>query len=183
MTLVIPYVFASGNKAMAQEVNDNFTYLKNAIESKSDTLDLKIDSNVQTLSSAISQINGELDEIDSTMEEKAKTDFSNAQPNQTYKTTSINWVMPDYTKGVQKNWNTDYTAETDGWLYARGQNAPIANGGGIIKINEQSLLFGGVDAYSKPYTALFVPVAAGDTYRGEGSWANQVMYFYPCIGA
>lgn len=56
MPFIIPHIFHAGEKAIAEEVNNNFDYLKQSLESVNGTLNSKIDTtenallkNIQTL--------------------------------------------------------------------------------------------------------------------------------------
>ena len=92
--------------------------------------------------------------------------------------TVVGWGMPDYSAGVSKSNNTQYTSDKDGFLYAYGytQNAIIR-----VTINGINMSIGGRgDIYGGAVCA-FIPISKGDTYKFEGN--VSAITFYPCKGA
>ena len=92
--------------------------------------------------------------------------------------TVVGWGMPDYSAGVSKSNNTQYTSDKDGFLYAYGytQNAIIR-----VTINGINMPIGGRgDIYGGAICA-FIPISKGDTYKFEGNVSE--ITFYPCKGA
>ena len=94
----------------------------------------------------------------------------------------LNVVAPDWANKVSKTVNTEYVAESNGWIVAEGS----ASGGNPtmrVYINnvEQVIIGyhgGGGSSYTIP---MICPVAKGDTYKVN--WANKGMWFVPVKGA
>lgn len=87
-------------------------------------------------------------------------------------------IMPDYTNGVSKSWNTQYTAESDGWLYIYTQ---VNNTTSNLTIDGQLVAILGCTTVA-PLSSL-VPISKDSTYIGTGSQAATVFKFYPTKGA
>ena len=64
----------------------------------------------------------------------ANTSLSNVSPTSTFKTSSVSWVMPNYSAGVTKTNDTLYTAANDCFVIARNQR-----GGSGTTLNACSL--------------------------------------------
>lgn len=108
---------------------------------------------------------------------KANSDLSNvASVASSFKEQSVSWGMPDYSAGVMKANNTQYTAEVDGFLLYNYSGATKAN---VLIINDVSINLTTQAQYSHGI-ALMLPLSKGDNYKltGEG----RILYFYPCKG-
>lgn len=90
--------------------------------------------------------------------------------------TVVGWGMPDFTASVTKNANTLYTAEVNGWIFAKG--APAQGQSLTITIDGTSLLFA---EQMNVNDSLFIPIAKGSTYIMT-NLINFVAIFYPCKG-
>lgn len=94
----------------------------------------------------------------------------------------LNTVAPDWDNKVSKTADTEYIAESNGWIVARGYAAG-GNHTMDVYINGviQTIIVyhgGGGSSYTIP---IICPVAKGDTYKVN--WANEGIYFVPVKGA
>lgn len=108
---------------------------------------------------------------------KANSDLSNvASVASSFKEQSVSWGMPDYSAGVKKANNTQYTAEVDGFLLYNYSGATKAN---VLIINDVSINLTTQAQYSHG-VALMLPLSKGDNYKltGEG----KILMFFPCKG-
>lgn len=108
---------------------------------------------------------------------KANSDLSNvASVASSFKEQSVSWGMPDYSAGVKKVNNTQYTAEVDGFLLYNYNGATKAN---VLIINDMSINLTTQAQYSHG-VALMLPLSKGDNYKltGEG----KIFMFFPCKG-
>lgn len=108
---------------------------------------------------------------------KANSDLSNvASVASSFKEASVGWGMPDYSAGVKKANNTQYTAEVDGFLLYNYSGATKAN---VLIINDVSINLTTQAQYSHG-VALMLPLSKGDNYKltGEG----KILMFFPCKG-
>jgi len=108
---------------------------------------------------------------------KANSDLSNvASVASSFKEASVGWGMPDYSAGVKKANNTQYTAEVDGFLLYNYSGATKAN---VLIINGVSINLTTQAQYSHG-VALMLPLSKGDNYKltGEG----KILMFFPCKG-
>lgn len=112
---------------------------------------------------------------------KADTNLSNTYPDKNFRENVFNWGLPDYTAGVTKSWNTDITAETNGWVNVKSYT--IQGGtASCLTINgvEVYKLWCGFDA-QVGYQNMW-PVYKGDVYKATGGNSGQTITFYPCKG-
>lgn len=87
--------------------------------------------------------------------------------------------FPDYSAGVSKTWNTSYTAEVDGWIYAYGRDSNAISEPSLI-VGSQTFTLAFISAYVVE-SGILVPVAAGVAYKGSGGEAiTNKLIFYPC---
>lgn len=108
---------------------------------------------------------------------KANSDLSNvASVASSFKEQSVSWGMPDYSAGVKKANNTQYTAEVDGFLLYNHNGTTKAN---VLIINDVSINLTTQAQYSHG-VALMLPLSKGDNYKltGEG----KILMFFPCKG-
>lgn len=97
----------------------------------------------------------------------------------TGKETVVSWGMPDYTAGISRNSDVEYTAESNGFLcliIGSQQNTSFLNINNVsIKVSDATI---GGTFY---HTALF-PVAKGDIYqlRKFNNTSSITFTFYPC---
>ena len=88
------------------------------------------------------------------------------------------FLMPDYTKGVNKSNGVNYTAETTGWLYAYfNQLGGVASSS--ITIDGKSMTVSSVNFLNVYYgtgNAVFFPVAKGSVYKGS---SLTTLIFFP----
>ena len=99
------------------------------------------------------------------------------------------WGMPDITRGVSKSFNTNYTAECNGWIYMQTQ---INYSGGkeiYFDLNIDGKTFNVLTTSMGAGTmsaSTFHPIKKGSVYKGSrsgnASILNQALRFYPCIG-
>lgn len=100
-----------------------------------------------------------------------------------YKSTIIGWGTPDYSAGITKSFNTNYTAESNGeLLFANSRNSGHGNSSCIIIINGTKIPFNYSSANYTTVTGV-VRLFAGDTYSislAKSSVATII--FYPITG-
>lgn len=89
-------------------------------------------------------------------------------------------IMPDYVNGVSKAWNTQHSAECDGWLKIAGNATGASNI--ILTINNIvihriSISSGLIEANG------MIPVSKSDIYIASGGVSYQALTFYPVKGA
>ncbi len=70
MPFIIPNVFKAGEKAIAEEINENFNYLKQSLEQINNTLGSRIDSTNSTLGDDIEELNSGIDSIADNLSQK-----------------------------------------------------------------------------------------------------------------
>lgn len=92
--------------------------------------------------------------------------------------------FPNYTSGVALAQNTDYTADTDCWLYVYVKSGTDW-GGDIVRtlyIDGVGVIQFSTIAYNGH--AIFVPCAKGSSFQLNGSGGNGSVTFikYPCKG-
>ena len=133
----------------------------------------------------ISEIEGTI-ATDEDLSLKANTDMDNVPPDGKEEVNT--WGLPDLTRGVNKTWNTNYTAECNGWLFAQVQ-CSFTNTELYFDLNIDGKTFnvltttmgGGTTSSSA-----FHPIKKGSVYKGSrsgnASILNQALRFYPCIG-
>ena len=99
---------------------------------------------------------------------------------------AVSWGMPDYTAGVSKTWNTDYTADSDGYIFAGGVTS--SNGSKEWGLTVAGVLYNfvadGGDVVDVR-TTIFIPVSKGESYKATGGGdyqGNRILKFYPCKG-
>ncbi len=68
MPFIIPNVFKAGEKAIAEQINENFNYLKESIDQINTTLGSRIDEANDTLSADIENTNTNLDSLKESLE-------------------------------------------------------------------------------------------------------------------
>lgn len=108
---------------------------------------------------------------------KANSDLSNvANVAQSFKEQSVGWGMPDYSAGVGKAANTQFTAESDGFLLYNYASATSAN---TLTINGISINLTTQAQYSHG-VALMLPIPQGTTYKLTGG--GNKLIFYPLKG-
>lgn len=88
-------------------------------------------------------------------------------------------IAPNYTSGERKLANTQYVANTDGWLYA------MANSRGHGTRLTITITGGNLDLYSENYSTnnCLYPVSKNSTYSYTVSGDDYYVYFYPTKGA
>ena len=99
------------------------------------------------------------------------------------------WGMPDITRGVSKSFNTNYTAECNGWIYMQIQINYSNNKEIYFDLNIDGKAFNVLTTTMSAGTmsaSTFHPVKKGSVYKGSrsgnASILNQSLIFYPCIG-
>lgn len=101
------------------------------------------------------------------------------------------WGMPDFTRGINKTWNTSNTAECDGWIY--GTVVIDFQTGGFCQvylyINGNRIGMLDRTGSGEGDTAFcFYPVKKGDTYYissvgGQAAYTSSAsIKFYPNLG-
>ena len=90
--------------------------------------------------------------------------------------TVVGWGIPDYSAGVSKSADTEYTADVSGWIYASG--SPKTGQSLTITIDGTPIVFG---IQLNVSDSLFIPINRGSKY----SITNLSYFtatFYPCKG-
>ena len=114
------------------------------------------------------------------VESGAVTGFATNPYNQNgYNLTSESvFLMPDYTKGVNKSNGVIYTAETNGWIYAYfNQLGGVA--ASSLKIDGVSMTVSSINFLNVYYgtgNAVFFPIAKGSVYKGT---SLSSLIFFP----
>ena len=99
-------VFQAGEKAIAQEVNDNFSMLQEEITTSIDGIKSDVQS---SFTEAKEQILGDIEVVNNS---KLNLNLDNVKDDG--KANIIGFVMPDYTAGVTKEIGKEHTAECAG---------------------------------------------------------------------
>ena len=108
---------------------------------------------------------------------KANNDLSSvASVASSFKEASVGWGMPDYSAGVGKASNTQFTAESDGFLLYNYAGATSTN---TLTINGISINLTTQAQYSHG-VALMLPIPKGTTYKLTGG--GNKLIFYPLKG-
>ena len=115
-----------------------------------------------------------------TINNKADISLNNINPSASAKEMIVSWGMPDYSAGISKNFNTNYTAESNGELiFLNQRNSGHGNSGCEVTINGTKIPFNYSSANYAAVTGV-VRLFAGDTYII--SLANSsigTIIFYP----
>lgn len=132
-------------------------------------------TNLSQLNTARSEIMSEL-ENQSTKTNDEFVKLKNAETfTETGKINIISFGMPNYKALVSKSPNTEYTADTNGYIYVRGFER------GTIVIDGQSFGVGGRGYnYESDDTSVW-PIQKGKKYKTP-NLSSQTVYFIPCIG-
>ena len=99
------------------------------------------------------------------------------------KSAVFEYCLPDYTAGVTKNVETEYTAATNGYIYV-----VAGNDGGVnqLVINDTTMNVSLISGGGLCQTSLLMPVSEGTRYKliiGKQSGINGTVYtFYPLEG-
>lgn len=108
---------------------------------------------------------------------KANNDLSSvASVASSFKEASVGWGMPDYSAGVGKASNTQFTAESDGFLLYNYAGATSTN---TLTINNININLTTQAQYSHG-VALMLPIPKGTTYKLTGG--GNKLIFYPLKG-
>ena len=112
---------------------------------------------------------------------KADADLNNTIPSKTFRENVFNWGLPDLTSGVTKSWNTDITAETNGWVRftARVEDDAASLD---MTINGTNVFHWWYTYDAQGDVSQTIPVAKGDVYKVSGASSTQSITFYPCKG-
>lgn len=70
MPFIIPHIFKAGEKAIAEQVNENFNYLKQSLEQVNTLLNNKIETNVQDINEDITQLNSDTKAISDIIDDR-----------------------------------------------------------------------------------------------------------------
>jgi len=118
-------------------------------------------------------------EIDAFLAQKANVDFNNV--NQTGKTTSTTWSLPDYSAGINISvGDLPYTATSNGVIIGRVSVGSGASAGRSLLVNGTYI----IDVGGGQATAVTVPVSAGDILSlSDSSYVSfSLMNFFPLKG-
>lgn len=112
---------------------------------------------------------------------KADTDLDNTIPSKTFRENVFNWGLPDLTSGVTKSWNTDITAETNGWVRFQGDLIDD-QAAMVMSINGENVFYLAYRYDAQGTVLQMIPVSKGDVYKCFGASGGQKITFYPCKG-
>lgn len=133
------------------------------------------DSNIST--TELGYLNGVTSNLQTQVNGRAKTDLSNvASVASSFKEASVGWGMPDYSAGVGKASNRQFTAERDGFLLYNYAGATSTN---TLTINNININLTTQAQYSHGI-ALMLPIPKGTTYKLTGG--GNKLIFYPLKG-
>lgn len=111
---------------------------------------------------------------------KADTDLSNINASSTAKDTINHWAFPDYTAGTNKSFGTDYTADSDGWIFFGGSST---SGQINCTLNIDNVMVAQFwKSSSNTGSAFIIPVAKGSSWKANYAAGSSGGYlaFYPC---
>lgn len=108
---------------------------------------------------------------------KANVALDNVSPAQSFKDMSIGWGMPDYSAGISKTPNVEFTAEFAGWIYAYTDAKSSGNATVNVYINDELITETNYIATAH----VLAPFAKGDRVKAEVYYTNEVIV-YPCKG-
>lgn len=185
--------FSYNNTSKGQSSGDNFEQgpvtfdasSSNSIYGRSNTVQpqsIKVLRYICIATSTKTDIEVDIDEIATDLNGKADVDLSNINPASAIKAEITSWGMPDYTSGVSKSANVDYTADSNGFIIA----VPSIQSGESrfkISINGTEFMFfqGYTNTDYEHLTNGCIPIAKNSTYRLT-LLANCYVKFFPCIG-
>ena len=136
----------------------------------------------------ISEIEGDI-ATDDDLSLKVNTDMDNVS-NAGIETVN-KWGLPDFTKGINKTWNTKNIAECDGWVYGVVYITFQSDGFCQVYLNINGTKIGMLDRTGKGEGEVgfcFYPIKKGDEFYitsvcGESAYTQSAtIKFYPCIG-
>lgn len=119
----------------------------------------------------------------------ADTSLSNITPAGQLVIKNYSNNRPDYNNGVAKLINTNYIAETDGWLLCSSKVQSYLTAITLtLTLNSTAMNINGTDGDNADNSTNFicVPVSQGDTYRFASSGGSLISFdakFYPAKGA
>lgn len=161
MSFTIPYTFKAGTKALAQEVNENFEYLKQAFESSIENISERIEENSASITNDYKAY------CDEKMQTKLDLNLSNTNEICTdFKQTAISWLMPDYDNLIQLGVIYSYSAPSNGIYYAHIATTPT---GATAKINNNTIYLGAKQSgIGTHHILISFALAKGDTIEIAG---------------
>lgn len=135
---------------------------------------------VYAFSAAIPASTAHAAEFQNALSGKADTNLSNTYPDKNFREAVFDWGLPDYTAGVSKAFNTEHTAETNGWVnfvgfITKDQTLMLYVNG--VAVTGLHCTYDAQNTYKDQ-----IPVAKGDVYKLTGGHSNQAIVFYPCKG-
>lgn len=132
--------------------------------------------------SAVSASVAQASQFQSALSSKVDTDLNNIDPSFATNliSSAITGMMPDYTAGENKTWNTEYVADKNGWVAIYSFCSDDTNNPAILLVNGVDVLHfaGYYDAHLR--MRMIAPVAVGDTYKAYGGDGEQSVQFFPC---
>ena len=132
-------------------------------------------------------IDFDIDALATDVNGKADVDLTNIAPSSSAKSTIIGWVMPDYSAGVSKAWDTALQAEVDGWIEVAGgtNNAGYASYHLYISKNGTDFVSTMASLYTNTQYGndiKIVPIPKNYYYKADGGSNSHSLIFYPCKG-
>lgn len=130
-----------------------------------------VKKDIANLDGDIVAAQGDIEDLQTAVQNKAEKDFSNATPGQDFINKSIGWGIPDYSAGIAVT--LPYTAPKPGLFVATGTGTEID--AIIVNGENTGLQFNGGNSVS-------VIVSAGDVITVNGT-APATYKFFPLKGA
>lgn len=155
----------------AEIMINNGTEPMKATKVKLSTILGGVKKDIANLDGDIVAAQGDIEDLQTAVQNKAKKDFSNATPGQDFINKSIGWGLPDYSAGIAVT--SPYTAPKPGLFVA------MAAGSGIDAITVNGANTG---IQSSAGNSAIVVVSAGDEITVSGT-APATYKFFPLKGA
>lgn len=150
------------------------------------------DETVSLVTDDVYSIDEELGGIKESLNNKADIDLNNVNPTDMFKTTSVEWIMPDINRQVStgltgnptSSTTTSFTCPTYGWIQ---MYATKNTSGNTLNFYLNNVVRASFPAFSSTFGNLMWPVSVGDVIRFStdstgATWSISSCYFFPCKG-
>lgn len=182
-----------GGMLKSVDINANFEYLEEQITISASALQNEINAasnnvtslgnTVNTLTSTVNTNNtslqNEINAIKTNASGLSNTSLSNI--NATGKANIARYSKPNYSAGISKAWNTQYTAETNGWIRAACTcGTQNRNHWWYLYINGIAFKFHNNQGdWDVDGDSILLPIAKGQTYKATEGQDWKELTFYP----